>query len=82
MNQSTIDIAYCFLHQKWQVYVHSVMDWQKDNIEVAIADYVAQMDKSLYNTLSNGKNDFLLTHSRFEHDMQQALTQLEQMQNE
>lgn len=80
MDKNTIDIAYCFLHQKLQVYMHSGMDWQRDDIEMAIADYVQQMNSELYNKLSGGTTDFLLTHSRFESDLRHAIRQLEQMQ--
>ena len=82
MDKNTIDIAYCFLHQKLQVYVHSRMDWQRDDIEMAIAGYVQQMDSELYTKLSGGIPDFLLTHSRFEADLSHAVRQLEQMQQE
>ena len=79
MTQQTIDIAFCFLHQKMQVYLHSSISRQRDDIEVAVADYVEQMDRELYLTLADGVNDFLLTHSRFEQDMTNALSRLEQM---
>ena len=79
MTQQTIDIAFCFLHQKMQVYLHSSISRQRDDIEVAVADYVEQMDHELYLTLADGVNDFLLTHRRFEQDMTNALSRLEQM---
>lgn len=82
MDKNTIDIAYCFLHQKLQVYLHSGMDWQRDDIEMAIADYVQQMDSELYAHLSANIPDFLLTHSRFESDLSHAVRQLEQMLQE
>lgn len=73
------DIAYCFFHQKLQVYAHSIMEWQRDDIEQAIADYVQQMDPGLYEWLSQtaGQADFLLTHSRFQQDLTAAVTLLE-----
>ncbi len=73
------DIAYCFFHQKLQVYAHSTMEWQRDDIEQAIADYVQQMDPALYEWLSRtaGCDDFLLTHSRFQQDLTTAVTLLE-----
>ena len=73
------DIAYCFFHQKLQVYAHSTMEWQRDDIEQAIADYVQQMDPALYDWLSQtaGCDDFLLTHSRFQQDLTTAVTLLE-----
>ena len=38
--KEAIEIAYSFLHQKRNVYIHSTLDWQKDDIEYAIASYV------------------------------------------
>lgn len=80
MDKNIIDIAYCFLHQKQQVYLHSRMDWQRDDIEMAVADYVRQMNKELYILLSADLPDFLLAHSRFEADLSHALQHLEQLQ--
>ncbi len=30
--KDSIETAYCFLHQKRNVYIHSSLDWQKDDI--------------------------------------------------
>ncbi len=57
--------------------MYSSMEWQRDDIEMAVGDYVQQMNHSLYTYISNGLPEFLLTHSRFEHDLQQAVKLLE-----
>lgn len=67
------EIAYCFLHQKKQVYVHSNMDWQKDDIEMAVAEFVEHIDQQLYNFLANDKEDFLKNHQHFFEDINSAL---------
>lgn len=79
MTNDSIESAYCFFHQKYRVYEHSNMDWQKDDIEYAIANYVNQMDKELYTLLSNGNDDYLLDHCLFAQDMRSALDTLEKM---
>lgn len=79
ITQASIETAYCFFHQKERVYEHSNMDWQKDDIEVAIADYVDEMNTDLYHFLSKGNESFLRNHDTFQHDLQQAVTTLEKM---
>lgn len=82
MTRDSIESAYCFFHQKYRVYEHSTMDWQKDDIEYAIAGYAATMDKELYTFLSHGNPDYLLDHRLFARDMQDALEKLETMMEE
>lgn len=77
--KSALQIAYSFFHQKLQVYAHSTMAWQRDDIEVAIADYAAQMNPELYRSLAGGRQDFLISHSRFEEDLEAAVGQLEKL---
>ena len=36
ITKDSIETAYSFLHQKQRIYVHSTLDWQKDDIEIAI----------------------------------------------
>ena len=36
ITKDSIETAYSFLHQKRNVYIHSTLDWQKDDIEYAI----------------------------------------------
>ncbi len=75
----SIETAYCFLHQKLRVYLYSNMNWQKDDIEYAIASYVDSMPQALYDELAEGRRDFLLDHKRFAADMTSAVDKLERM---
>jgi len=77
--KESIETAYCFLHQKLRVYQYSSMDWQKDDIEYAIASYVDSMPRELYDLLAEGRPDFLLDHRRFAADMTLAVNHLERM---
>lgn len=79
MTRDSIETAYSFLHQKRNVYIHSSLDWQKDDIEYAIASFVDQMNKELYDTISNGRQDFLRDHKHFEQDMTKTVELLESM---
>ena len=72
-----IETAYSFLHQKRNVYIHSTLDWQKDDIEYAIASYVDGMSQELYDAISDGRSDFLRDHRRFQEDITKAVEQLE-----
>lgn len=74
-----IETAFCFFHQKERVYAHSEMEWQRDDIEYAIASYVSSMNRELYDALAAGRWDFLLCHSSFHEDLLHALSQLERM---
>lgn len=77
--RATIETAYAFFHQKERVYTYSNMEWQKDDIEYAISQYVHDMDKQLLALLANGIPDFLESHLRFHQDLQAAVEQLESM---
>ena len=77
ITRDNLQTAYCFLHQKERVYRYSTMEWQRDDIEYAIAQYVSSMQPELYAQLSAGRPDYLLDHSRFHEDMTDALAQLE-----
>lgn len=77
--KEAIEIAYSFLHQKRNVYIHSTLDWQKDDIEYAIASYVDEMSEELLCLISGGKADFLTNHARFEEDITSAVNTLERM---
>ena len=74
-----IETAYSFLHQKRQIYIHSSLDWQKDDIEYAIDSYVEGMSQELYDAISGGRPDFLRDHKRFQEDITKAVEQLEEM---
>jgi len=76
ITRDSIETAYCFFHQKQQVYAHSGMEWQKDDIRQAIADYAGQMNPALYQDLAGGKEDFLMTPGRFEDDLRDAVASL------
>ena len=79
ITRDSIETAYSFLHQKRQVYIHSSLDWQKDDTEYAIASYVDEMSQDLYDAISGGRADFLRDHKRFTEDITQAVEQLESM---
>jgi len=77
--KDSIETAYSFLHQKCNIYIHSSLDWQKDDIEYAIASYVDDMSQELYEILSDNRSDFLRDHKRFVEDITQAVERLERM---
>ena len=79
ITKDSIETAYSFLHQKRNVYIHSQLDWQKDDIEYAIASYVDEMSQELYDMIANGRDDFLREHCRFQKDITKAVEQLENM---
>ena len=77
--KDSIETAYSFLHQKQRIYVHSTLDWQKDDIELAISDYANDMSQELYDTISDGRAEFLRDHKRFQEDITKAVEILEKM---
>ena len=90
ITKDSIETAYSFLHQKRRstsgrllptgrknVYIHSTLDWQKDDIELAIGSYVDDMSQELYEAISNGRADFLRDHKRFGDDITLAVESLE-----
>jgi len=79
ITRHSIETTYSFLHQKRNVYIHSTLDWQKDDIELAIGSYVDDMSQELYEAISDGRADFLRDHKRFQDDITQAVDRLEQM---
>ncbi len=79
ISKHSIESAYCFFHQKERVYAHSTLDWQRDDIEQAIASYVDEMSPELYQLLSQGNAQFLRTHTLFHEQIKQALEHLEAM---
>jgi hypothetical protein len=52
---------------------------QKDDIEIAIADYAGGMSSELLDFISGGRADFLRDHTRFVEDITQAVETLEKM---
>ena len=92
ITKDSIETAYSFLHQKQRIYVlaslrwqaskaraHSTLDWQKDDIELAISDYANDMSQELYDAISGGRADFLRDHKRFQEDINKAVEILEKM---
>ena len=79
ITRDSIETAYSFLHQKRNVYIHSSLDWQRDDIEYAIASYADDMSSELLELISEGRADFLKHHNRFSEDITHAVEQLEQM---
>ena len=85
ITKDSIETAYSFLHQKRNVYIYSSLDWQKDDIEYAIASYADDasyadnMSQELYDDISGGRADFLRDHKRFPEDIAQAVERLENM---
>ena len=79
ITKDSIETAYSFLHQKLNVYIHSSLDWQKEDIEYAIASYIDDMNWNLYDSISGGIPDFLRDHKRFQEDITQAVERLEKM---
>ena len=77
--KDSIETAYSFLHQKRNVYIHSTLDWQKDDIEMAIGSYVDDMSQELYEAISDGRTDFLRDHKRFGDDITLAVDRLEKL---
>ena len=77
ITKDSIETAYSFLHQKRNVYIHSSLDWQKDDIEIAIASYADEMSQELLDAISGGRADFLRDHKRFKEDITKAVLSLE-----
>lgn len=79
ITRDSIETAYSFLHQKLNVYIHSTLDWQRDDIEYAIASFTDGMSQELYEHISDGQADFLRDHKRFQEDITKAVERLEAM---
>ena len=79
ITQDAIETAYCFFHQKERVYAHSTMEWQKDDIEYAISEYVDGMNKELYEVLSEGNGTFLHENGSFHNELLKAIEKLDRM---
>ncbi len=77
--RDAIETAYCFFHQKERVFAHSTMEWQKEDIEYAIASYVEEMNPELYALIFQGCVGFLCSHETFHADLRLAVDRLEAM---
>lgn len=79
ISHDSIETAYSFFHQKHRVFIHSTLDWQKDDIEMAIAQYADGMDAELFALLAQNRPDFLHNHALFASELEEALNRLEKM---
>ena len=79
ITKDSIETAYSFPHQKRNIYIHSTLDWQKEDIELAIGSYVDDMSQELFEAISDGRADFLRDHKRFGDDITLAVDKLERM---
>ena len=79
ITKDSIETAYSFLHQKRNVYIHSSLDWQKDDIEYVISTFVDDMSQELYDAISDGRTDFFRDHKKFKEDITLAVEKLEKM---
>ena len=79
INKYNIETAYSFLHQKMRVYVHSSIDWQRDDIEIAISSYIDEMNPELYELISCNHYDYLRCHEQFEREICDAVAKLEKL---
>jgi hypothetical protein len=79
VGKDSVEVAHSFFHQKWNIYKASTLDWQKDDIEQAIASYAAAMPAALCEMLSCGREGFLQTHATFADDLQFATEALEKL---
>ena len=55
------------------------MEWQRDDIEYAVASFVDDMSRELLEVISHSRSDFLKDHGRFVDDITLAVNQLEQL---
>ena len=79
ITKECIETTYSFVHQKRRIYEHSTLEWQRDDIEYAIASYVDEMNAELYQQLSHGRKDFLKDHQNFLRDITEAEETLEKV---
>ena len=79
ITKDSIETAYSFFHQKERIYLHSMLGWQRDDIEYAIESYVDDMNPELYELIAGGRKDFLRDHQHFQEDITQAVNTLENL---
>lgn len=77
ITKDIIETAYAFFHQKQRIYQYSKLDWQKDDIEMAIASYVDDMNAELREQLSRGDSEWLHSHTSFAEELISAVEELE-----
>ena len=78
-SKESVEWAYCIFHQKLQVYKHSGIPSQKDDIENLVGEYAMSLNPALYRDISAGKKSFLMEHDRFGEDLAEAVERLENL---
>lgn len=78
-SRQAVESAYCIFHQKQRVYEHSANPVQLDDIEYAVSSYAMEMDRGLYGWLSSEHKGYLMEHSTFGADLQNAVSRLERL---
>lgn len=79
VTKDSIEEAYSFFHQKWNLYQLIENESVKDDIEYAINSYTEAMSSELYEKIAEGKPEFLRSHSGFAEDMANAVERLENL---
>lgn len=79
ISKDAIESAYSLFHQKLRVYVFSDSETQKDDIEYAVASFANEMNRELYEMLSEGRAGFLMEHSTFREDLSKSVEMMESL---
>ena len=79
ITKDSIEEAYSFFHQKWNLYQLIDKESVKDHIEYTISSYTEAMNSELYEKIAEGKSEFLRSHSDFAEDMSNAVNRLEKL---
>ncbi len=82
ITKDSIEAAYCFFHQKLQIYSRSSDIRQKEDIEYAVESFTNGMNDQLYISLSEGNPHFLRDYSCFQSDLERAVFLLSGMLND
>ncbi len=82
ITKDCIETAYAFLHQKQRIYQYSTLEWQRDDIEMAVAAYADCMSSRLLQVISKGRAGFLREHGSFPDDIASAVDELEKLMKE
>ena len=59
ITKDSIEAAYCFFHQKYQVTHSQTANDKKDASNMPYSSYVDGMSSELYKLLANGREEFL-----------------------
>lgn len=79
LKKDAVEAAYCFLHQKRQVYLFSHDARQREDIEYAVESYADSMQPELYESIGQGNPQFLRDYTRFPEQIEQAVERLESL---